>query len=59
MPVLNHKVVSPVSATLARASPLAVTRGERNLAGSSDRALTAKGETTVMTDAPEYGDMKV
>jgi hypothetical protein len=56
---LNHKVCSPVSATLARVSPLAVTSGERNLAGSSGRALTAKGETTVMTDAPECGDMPV
>src|SRR5258708_26730927 len=39
VPVLNHSVRSAARRTLARRSPLAVTIGSRNLAGSSGRQV--------------------
>ena len=50
VPVLNQSVVNAFKATCARGSPLAVTRGSRNLAGSSGAVAAAKGEG--MTKAP-------
>src|SRR6266852_6047450 len=40
VPVLNHSVFKPWSATVARRSPLAVTKGSRNFAASSGRTGT-------------------